>query len=284
MRGTRRPVAGLVVAGHGPGKWKLAQLPIYVINLDRRPDRWKTLSARLDRLGIEATRIPAVDARQLAGMEGAQSRPRIVAAIANMQSQAKALRLFLQTDHPAALILEDDAVLASDTSSLLESVVWWPAGCDIVRLETGYHEHRALYPSCGRTPTGRELRRVGKWIGGAAAYMVNRRGANLVIRAFEDPIRTTDATRSVDHTLFDLPVSRIARQLNPAQIVPAMAHQDGSPSDYDEWRNRARLSGWQRLRWIAKGLPFRILNYWPLRAFGTIKHVELEYSDTPPVA
>ncbi len=201
-----------------------------------------------------------------------------------MQSQAKALRLLLETDHPAALILEDDAVLASDTPTLIESVEWWPAECDIVRLETGYRERRPLYRSCGLTPTGRDLRRVGKWIGGAAAYMINRRGARKVIEAFGEPIRTVDATRSVDHILFDLPVSKIARKLNPVQIVPAMAHQDGSPSDYDEWRKNARLSGWRRITWTARGLPFRTLNYWPLRALGTIKQVKLEYSDTPPKA
>ena len=259
-------------------------LPVFVINLDRRPDRWAAISARLARLGIEATRISAVDAKQLAGMEGAPSRPRVVAAIANMQSQAEAMRLLLESDCPGALILEDDAVLASDTPTLLESVEWWPAGSDIVRLETGYHERRPLYRPCGRTPAGRDLRRVGKWVGGAAAYLINRRGAHRVIEAFADPVRTSDRTRSVDHTLFDLPVSKIARHLNPVQIVPAMAHQDGSPSDYDEWRKKARLTGWRRLRWTLKGMPFRLLRYWPLRAFGKIEKVRLEYSETPPAA
>ena len=40
-------------------------LPVFVINLDRRPDRWKAMSAQLDRLGIPAERIPAVDAEEL---------------------------------------------------------------------------------------------------------------------------------------------------------------------------------------------------------------------------
>ena len=44
-------------------------LPVFVINLDRRPDRWAAMSTQLDRLGIGAVRIPAVDARLLAAQE-----------------------------------------------------------------------------------------------------------------------------------------------------------------------------------------------------------------------
>ncbi len=42
-----------------------AALPVCVIDPDRRPDRREAMSARLDRLGIEATRISALDARRL---------------------------------------------------------------------------------------------------------------------------------------------------------------------------------------------------------------------------
>ena len=44
-------------------------IPAYVINLDRRPDRWKAISANLDRIGVKAERIPAVDARLLEQQE-----------------------------------------------------------------------------------------------------------------------------------------------------------------------------------------------------------------------
>jgi len=36
-------------------------LPVFVINLDRRPDRWQAISANLDRIGLHATRIDAID-------------------------------------------------------------------------------------------------------------------------------------------------------------------------------------------------------------------------------
>ena len=40
-----------------------APLPIYVINLDRSPERWAAMQAQLARHGLEATRISAVDGK-----------------------------------------------------------------------------------------------------------------------------------------------------------------------------------------------------------------------------
>lgn len=256
-------------------------IPVYVINLDRRPDRWQAISGRLDRLGIEASRIAAVDAHRIALPDDLPSRPRHMAAVANMMSQARAMRLMLESAHPAALILEDDAVLAGDTPTLLESTEWWPDGFNIVRLEAGKPRLRAMHDPCGETPTGRELRPVGKWIEGAAAYMIDHHGAAQVIEAFSKPFETVDRSRSVDHTLFDLRVSRIARRLRPVQIVPGMAYQDGSPSDYDEWRKLVSMAGLRKGYWQFRSVPFRFAHYWPLRTRGRIKDVHLGYSEWP---
>ena len=256
-------------------------IPAYVINLDRRFDRWEAISDRLDRLGVEASRISAVDAHRIASPDDVPSRPRIMAAVANMKSQARAMRLLLESAHPAALILEDDAVLAEDTPTLLESTEWWPEGFSIVRLEAGEPRFRAMHGPCGKTPTGRELRPVGKWIGGAAAYMIDRHGAAQVVKAFSKPFQLVDCSRSVDHTLFDLRVSRIARRLRPVQIVPGMAYQDGSASDYDEWRKIVPMTGLRKRYWQMRGVPFLFAHYWPLRARGRIGDVHLGYSEWP---
>ncbi len=40
---------------------RITVLPIYVINLDRRPDRLAAIAADLDRLGLPFERIKAVD-------------------------------------------------------------------------------------------------------------------------------------------------------------------------------------------------------------------------------
>ena len=48
-------------------------IPAYVINLDRRPDRWATISENLERIGVTAERI-AVDARLLEQQERNRAR------------------------------------------------------------------------------------------------------------------------------------------------------------------------------------------------------------------
>lgn len=267
----------------------MAQLPVYVINLDRRPDRWAAMSAQLDRLGIEATRIPAVDARLLAAQERWEMETngnppfwRInLGAAAGMLSTSKAMIGLLGSDAPAALILEDDAELAPDTPSLLGGTGWWPAGAHIVRLEAGGDKSRPLRQPSGRTPTGRMLHRLERWNSGAAAYLIDRRGARIALEAFANPSSTTD------QTLFDLRYSKAARKFGTVQIVPAMARQRaGDGTDQQRWRDKrkAEMPGWRRRAyWVRRslgGLPYK-MRVMVLRAFGQVRNRPVLYDETP---
>ena len=78
------------------------------------------MSEQLDRLGIEAERLPAVDARHLDDGDCHLDK----GCVACVLSHRKALARFLDTDHEAALILEDDAELAADAPMLLRSTDW----------------------------------------------------------------------------------------------------------------------------------------------------------------
>ena len=112
-------------------------VPAYVINLDGRTDRWRTISEHLNDLGIEAERIPAVDARGLSDKDRCFGPLGEIplGSVANMMSQSVAMRRLLESAAPAALILEDDAELAPDAAALLNGADWWPEGALIVRLE-----------------------------------------------------------------------------------------------------------------------------------------------------
>ncbi len=268
-------------------------LPVFVINLDRRPDRWEAMSAQLDRLGIEAMRIPAVDARLLDAQEewelttnGNPPFWRIdLGAAACVLGHSMAMMAFLGSGAPAALILEDDAELASDTPALLHDTDWWPAGARIVRLEEGGAKHRRpLWGPCGRTPTRRILRRLERWCPNAAAYMIDRRGARMALEAFADP------SLPADHILFNLRLSKTARRLRPLQIVPAMARQDDNGlSDLLSWRAKrdAKLQGWpRRHRWRrlaqnTRQIPYKI-RVLALRATGKVEKLPVSYSEEPP--
>ena len=136
------------------------------------------MSEQFDRLGITAMRIPAVDARLLAAQEPQDTPVSIrrrkwgyvpdLGSVACNRSHAKALRAFLDTDASAALILEDDVILASDTPALLESVDWWPPGTSVIRLEAGHimTARIPLWDVCAETPSGRRVTALkdGTWV------------------------------------------------------------------------------------------------------------------------
>lgn len=227
-------------------------LPVYVINLDRRPDRWEGMRSNLDRIGVTAERIPAVDARDLSSKVrlGERAPGRInLGSAANMMSHGLAMRSLLASVAPAALILEDDAELSRATASLLRSVDWWPSDARVVRLEGGFAEPKLCGPVAKTTPDGRQVRRVGRWIGGSAAYLIDRNGARIALSAFVNPQLT------IDRILFDLRYSRTAHLLRPYQIVPAMARQTGAESDIGPWRIRGRGLRRRSLKQILEALP-----------------------------
>lgn len=277
-------------------------LPVYVINLDSRRDRWAFMSEQFDQLGIEATRIPAVDAELLAKQPATVADVRKPGwrlkewrgglnpgALACAYSHLKALRAFLETDAPAAFILEDDAELADDTPSLLESVDWWPVGTHIVRLENSFsptprwHKAAPLWCSSGKTPSGRELHRLERWIPGTAAYLINRRGAEIAIPAFTDPYHPAD------HILFDLRYDKTARRLRTLQILPAMARQYETPGsslgNLEAWSKAHKLEGRalrsHKLRRNLHSLPYK-MRVLALRTMGKVQKRRIEYRVAPP--
>ena len=226
-------------------------LPVFVINLDRRPDRWAAMSAQLDRLGIQATRIAAVDARLLAAQENWEQSANGNApewhvdpgAVACAYSHRKALRAFLDSGAQAALILEDDVELADDTPALLEAVDWWPPAARVIRLETPV-VRATLWPASAETPSGRKVHRFERRAWGTAAFLVNRQGAAYMLPHLDNP------SMPIDQLFFAHLYSRVARELSALQIVPGMARQIDETSDlmehwikdgqrlYDGWRFR----------------------------------------------
>ncbi len=250
-------------------------LPVFVINLDRRRDRRAAMSAQLDRLGIGAERIPAVDARLLATQEeweqgtsnGPPGSDLSLGEVACVWSHRKALRAFLDTGEHAALILEDDAELAPDTPSLLESVDWWPPDARVIRVETGIISPKRrflLWHASAETPSGRTVHRFERWAPGSAAYLINREAAGFVLPHFDNP------AMPMDTLLFDHRRSRLARELQALQIVPGAARQtqDGETSDLAGWRPR----GPRRPKWGKhnKSLPYKV-RLITLRCIGKVK-------------
>ena len=259
------------------------QLPVYVINLDRRPDRWAAMALQLARLGIEATRVAAVDGSALESDRASigdfiDIRRLSIGEGACVFSHCKALKLFLQTDAPAALILEDDVRLSADVPALLDGVEWWPAGASLMKLDRyGVKKHMIMGPRTGKTPTGRSLHPLALARAGAGAYLLNRKAATEVLEACRFP------ALEMDLVLFDLRRSRTARSLRPLQAVPAMGFHDGTESDLEPWRRAANP---RSMRLFRKGRlhPMylsRKLLVLLLRASGRVRRYPVPYAEEP---
>ena len=239
-------------------------LPVFVINLDRRPDRWAAISNNLDRIGVSATRVPAIDAPDVTGPFADDLS---LAQAACLKSHLTAMQRLLETSHPAALILEDDAELVPEVYGLLRHVDWWPVGAHAVKLDGDSRgKPMLLGPIIGRTPCGKALRPI-KWSRAVAcSYMIDRAGAEIVLRMADDTGMTADSL------LFHMVGSPVARLLKPAQVVRGMARHGAMGSDINTVGTTPRaLPYWRQL----------LYKMWVLgqRATGRLRRSPVPFSD-----
>ena len=218
----------------------------------------RSITANLDQLGLKARRIPAMDARIVTDR---QLNERVSldgffrgiefdrGAGACVLSHFRALDTFLSSsDAPAALILEDDAQLAADLPMFIESTDWWPAGATLVKIESRGKKGRLLGRVCTEPYRGRELRRIAVFVAGACGYIISRDSARYLLD------RCRKVTFPVDHVLFDVRNSRIARDLRPLQVLPGLVCQPNEEldSDLDEFRTGGGLK--RALRRVPKNI------------------------------
>jgi GR25 family glycosyltransferase involved in LPS biosynthesis len=120
-------------------------IPVFVINLDRRPDRLERISEELAKLGLQFTRVQAVDGSQLD--PGSAIRPVIArlynglknpakGAVGCFLSHAKVWNHIVSEGIPQALVLEDDSVPGRWEPSVLSQEIS-RYGVDLLRLAVG---------------------------------------------------------------------------------------------------------------------------------------------------
>ena len=85
--------------------------PVYVINLDGEPHRWESVRSMLEYWEVDHTRISAYDGRDddLSDiLKGRYPDSMTGGEVGCTTSHLKALKEFLKTDAPCAIIMEDD--------------------------------------------------------------------------------------------------------------------------------------------------------------------------------
>ena len=248
-------------------------LPTYVINLDRRPERWRSIFDNLNQIGVTAHRISAIDRLSLAPQANTIIS---IGDEACLLSHCKTLNEFLSTSYPAALILEDDAEVASDVPGCLQSIDWWPRTTGLLQLGIFSEKVRLVGPSIGQTPCGRRLHPILDQSGGTAGYLIDRETAQIVLNACAVP------SMPIDHLLFNMKWSPLARRLKPVQINPAIVRQKYSVFASDIAPSRDRMhEGWKISRkktkiWNRSLYKTRIFG---LRLLGKANRIRIHYSD-----
>ncbi len=238
---------------------------LYLVNLDRRPDRLAAMTAQAGPLQLALSRIAAVDARTAdpAELDRWFARQGPLGEIprgdkACLLSHRRCWEAFLATGDSHAVVLEDDVRLSPTASAWLASDAWVPAGIGLVKLEHyGPRGQRVLLTDFRRLGDGFRLARMLSRHTGAAAYLVSRAAAELLMAQ-------TRFDLPVDHLMFNPNNSRLFARLAPFQLLPAIARQQefvGEKSDIESTRRplRALSLSYARREMVRFGYDLRLV-------------------------
>jgi len=193
-------------------------MKIFLINLDRRPDRLRHMTEILNGLGLPFTRVSAVDGMQLPMGEVRRWGNLPPGATACFLSHRDCWKRVVDEALPYAVVLEDDLHLAPDAASLLCHGDWVPTEADVVKLETRLCR-TLVDKAVAAAVSGRSLHRLRSSHMGTGGYIVTRKGAERLLslsKRLEAP---------VDHVMFNSGLPSAA-SLTTFQMVPALCVQD----------------------------------------------------------
>ena len=225
----------------------------FLINLMRRPDRLRNMESQLAGLDIPYRVVTAVDART-ASEETANRRFAADGPLGPLPkgdrcctlSHMSAWDMFLATGDSHGLILEDDVEIDADAAHLLRDADWIPRRVGLLKIERfGPANQRVLVDEVVDTGGGRQIGRLRSRHTGAAAYVLSRKTADLLLSWREK------WTLPVDHMLFNPNNSPLAAALKPYQLTPCIARQSeviGGSTDIEEWRAQMRVFGWDYVK------------------------------------
>jgi glycosyl transferase family 25 len=164
--------------------------PIFLINLDRSPERLALMRAQANELGLAFERVAAIDGtRQLPGWMVAQfldERGRVRGGLSEGEVGCYASHLLVfskivERRLEAAIVLEDDAILDQDFERMAHAAVRAaPAGWDCIHLSTDFK--KPAFPVAELGP-GRSLVRYRRLPVNSLGYVVSLAGASKLLAA-----------------------------------------------------------------------------------------------------
>ncbi len=154
---------------------------IYVINLDRSPQRWLHLQDDLSAQGLIAERVPAVDGKGKSwtefpefdpiGYARCHGREPMATEIGCYLSHVAVLRHFMASPHQHCVILEDDAQLGLSFAAQMADMIKNADAWDLLLL---YGIHTGGPVVTRQTPAGNAIAALTMRQTGSTAYAINR--------------------------------------------------------------------------------------------------------------
>lgn len=203
----------------------MSAIPCYYINLERSKDRAIGFEAECHRLGITATRFPAVEGSQLPQQvqERLMRLPRhkemlSLAEIGCYLSHRNLWTHVVEKELAWTFIAEDDISFADNARLFFKDFDWLPPEADIVKAET-WKQRIWMSPDIRTHAHGHKIHQLLSRHYGAAGYFLSFSGAKRLLAL------TENQCDPVDCILFDERFG-IRQQLLVFQIDKALCIQD----------------------------------------------------------
>lgn len=207
-----------------PPSARVAVIDVYVINLDRAPDRMGRMDDALRYFELAYERIAAVDGQALSE---AERQDAVDLSPGTVSPNAGQIGCFLSHKHAwekiaegaaeYGLILEDDVVFAKNFADVLNDAQLLAGHPDMVRLE-GWPEKAWIGPRSQRLGGGYRRYLLNWDTCGTCAYIISKTCATFLLEA------APRYTRAVDLMLFDQ-VSPLYDKIDAWALVPAPCYQ-----------------------------------------------------------
>ncbi|HRO13292.1 glycosyltransferase family 25 protein [Amaricoccus sp.] len=187
----------------------------HLINLDRAPERWASVSRIAAERGLAIERVPAVDGRDPEQLRQAAVAPGTALTpveIACFESHRAAWRRIAAGEAPFGLVLEDDVFLAAGIVGFLDALPAAAAGLDLVKLNA-HPRGMILHARPIAEVAGRRLLRPAQRTSDASAYVISRAFA---ARALE---LHSGYREALDLALFEPGTGARIAQVDPALAI-----------------------------------------------------------------
>ena len=185
-------------------------MKVYVLNLDRQPERLAHMRAQLSDVPFE----------RVAAIEGAENPPSTNGLtrfeLACLSSHRAGWRQFLEGSDAHACFLEDDLHVWPSLKELIATEDWIPGDAHSVKLDT--YLQKVKLGSLRPAPGGRRVARLFTRHESSAAYLLSRAGARRYLEL------TDDLSLPADYALFPKTPRRLGLRIY--QLTPAIAIQD----------------------------------------------------------